>query len=329
MIVWSVAFNIAYKDDTILSVEAVQDKAGLRMVMGTLGQLKKAKKLPKFAEFLSSLGLEAASELPADVASYDFRFTATATNGYTYVCGSNDKLGGSNIASDAEIFDKLKEDVGFNRMFSTELVILTNTDYVDYNPGDESAEASNLIESIESFGKSVAMFTDVSLSGLQTAIGTATHLLIPELENFEGDGSEIFDPVAAEYIRNFVSSGGQLLTFYNTESMLEMVNSLFTWSISEGSEGSGIYTKTSEADDYGYKEIPDSVVSQNATQGINFNTLPAGSVAIYKENPNSCALTIMPYGMGQVVMFGWDWYDAQPEGEQNGSWLSLLDIATD
>jgi hypothetical protein len=32
----------------------------------------------------------------------------------------------------------------------------------------------------------------------------------------------------------------------------------------------------------------------------------------------------MPYGDGFVYVLGWDWYDAQPVGNEDGGWNHLL-----
>ena len=324
MIVWNVAFNIAYKNGQIKSIEAVQDEAGARLISGTMDEFNEAKRLPEFATFLQSIGVGGVPYLPSDVESYDFRFTSIATNGHVNVCGSSDAIDGVVVTNDSAVFGELTADANFNEFFASASAVLINTSYVDYDPGVPSAEASNLIAGLESFGRTVKTFSSVDAAGVTEAIQGVSHLIIPELE----EGSLIFSPEAAAVIRNYVSSGNTFIAFYTNQRMRDMVNDLFDWSISEGSEGSGTYLKTAEAEGQGFGSGPSSLPVENATAGVSESSLPTGGVAIYKEESNSCAVAKIPYGQGHVIIFAWDWYGAFPVGSHNDGWLVALDIAT-
>lgn len=329
MIVWYAAFNIAYQNGTKKSVEAVQDSAGARITIGTEDDLNMARRLPKFAELMQTMGIGNVAYLPPDVVSYNFRCSSITTNGHINVCGSNEQLGGIDIVvSDTAVYDELKADDSFSTYFAPASVVLINTAYVDYDPGDSSAEASNVIAGLESFGRTVKTFTDVSAAGLNEALQGVGHLIIPELENFGGNGADIFSAEAKEAIRQYVAAGNTFVAFFTTEVMTEMVNALFDWSISEGSEGTGTYNRTAQAADYGFSSGPSTLLVNNATFGTDEATLPAGAVPIYKEDSGSCAVTLIPYGDGRVILFGWDWYNAQPVGAYDRGWLAVLDIAT-
>ena len=329
MIIWSVGFNVAFEDGSKASIEAVQDKAGTRLIMGTAAEFDMAIRLPKFAEFLNSMGVGGVSYTPPTVVSYDFRFSSLSVNGQIHVCGSNEDLGANPVFDDPAVFDELKADSGFSEFFSSGSAILINGLYVDYGPGDPGAEASNLIAGLEAMGKTVRTFTDISEAGLLEALSGMSHFLIPEIENYSGDGTDVFSAEAAAVLRSYVSSGSTLITFFNSEELLGMLNHVFDWSISEGSEGSPTYVKTESANDYGYAFGPASVPNLNATVGVGLSSLPVGSVAIYKNETDSCALAVVPYGQGSVVLFAWDWYSAVPVGDQDDGWLALLDMATE
>lgn len=324
MIIWNAAFNIAYKDGTTIPVEAVADNAGARLVYGSMDDFNMAKRLPKFASFLQAIGVGGVSYLPVEVASYDFRFSAIATNGHVNVCGSSDTLDGEPVINDSAIYDELRANDLFSQYFESGSVVLINTTYVDYDPDNPSAEASNLIAGLEYLGREVKTFTDVSASGVTAAIEGVSHLIIPELEENE----LVFSAEAKEVIKSYVNAGNKFLAFYATPRMLDMVNYLFDWSISEGSEGSGTYNKTDDAAALGYGSGPSSIPVENATYGVAPTTLPDGGVSIYKEETDNSAVTVIPYGGGQVILFGWDWYNAFPVGDNNDGWLAVLDIAT-
>ena len=113
MIVWNVAFNIAYKNGQIKSIEAVQDEAGARLIAGTLDEFNAAKRLPEFATFLQAIGVGGIPYLPDDVVSYDFRFTSIATNGHVNVCGSSDAIDGAVVINDPAVFTELTSNASF------------------------------------------------------------------------------------------------------------------------------------------------------------------------------------------------------------------------
>src|SRR5207248_269999 len=56
-------------------------------------------------------------------------------------------------------------------------------------------------------------------------------------------------------------------------------------------------------------------------------TLPITSTVIYQDSNGNAAVTLIKYGDGFIVILGWDWFDAQPVGTQDGGWLAVLNTA--
>lgn len=325
MVVWHASFYIALKDNSNKSVEVVQDRFGVRRIAGTASDWANAKKLPKFVEFLSTLGISESAVLPENVASYVFRFSATTTNGTVNVVGSNDQLANQVVANDLPaVTSQLTQDQGFNSYFignPENSLLFINGDYINYVENSSSSEGWTLQKGLESFGVPFDMFTTIEATGLQEILTTANKLLIPENE----EGEVPWSAESQQVIADWVASGNTLITFYPVE-WLDTINSMFGFNIS-GGEGSAPYNKTPAASETIFASGASLLGSPSATESVLESSLPAGSVSIYSDGSNS-VLTIIPFGNGKIIIFGWDWYDAAPfGGEGAGDWVPLLQMA--
>lgn len=323
MITWSVAFTIAYKDDTTKYVEVVQDKGGVRLSMGSIDDWRIARRLPKFSAFTGAYGFGFTPNLPNNIASYNYRFTATATNGHVNVLGSSSELSPGAINNSALVVSELLADDGFAAYLVPSATVLINTTYIDYDPDfvDEEAEGSNIISSLLEYGVDVKTFTDITAEGIAAALVDVDLILIPETEK----EPLIFSTEAATILRNFVSNGGTLVSM-NFTSFGEptiYLNQIFTWSLSL-TEGSGSdINKTVNANSSGFTDCVSTLPYNDDVSGFAEESLPAGSITIYKSS-DSVYVVLMPYDQGTVIFLGWDWYNAEPIGSVDGGWLQVL-----
>ncbi len=324
MVVWHVAFNIAYKNDTKKSVEVVKDAGGVRLIQGSFLDFAEAKILPKFVEFSTLLGLTDTPVLPENVASYTFRFSSTTTNGSVNVLGSTDALGNQVVTNDlAAVSADLNADQDFINYFvgaPNVSLLFINTDYVDYSENNSSSEAWNLLKGLQSFGASYLTFTDISAAGLSDLLLQGNKLIIPENE----ESSLVLSPESRALIAGYVANGNNLLVFYLTRWIQEF-NNIFGFNL-ETAEGSGPYDKRPAAAGTIFSGGAASIPSLSATEPLAVSTLPEGSINVYGDDSSS-ALCIIPYGNGNIYCFGWDWYDAQPFGAEGGEWLALFEMS--
>lgn len=324
MAVWTVAFNLAYKDETQGLLEIVQDdKGGVRFVYGDTELWAVCKRLPKFAEMMTALGYGIDSNMPDNIAAYNFRFSAMTTNGYVDVVGGSDKTSPNVVTNNDQILVELQQDAGFSRYFGN-VYLLINDDYVDYvvNPGTElEHEVNNLMDLMDGQGIAYSTFTSLSASTFDN-MGSASKLLIPELE--EDDILPGLNSGAKAAIANYVSRGGTLITFEpDSGDLINFLNEVFSFSLSyAGSDepitltedGAGLFTGLNS-------EIP----SNNATVGLATDDLPPNAVTIYAgDGANQSTVVKIPYGSGSIYVLGWDWYDGAPRGVQDGGWNNLL-----
>lgn len=201
--------------------------------------------------------------------------------------------------------------------------LLVNTDYVDYRPGQDGAEASNLEALLQSLGRDYVTFTDVSASGVEAILDKKT-ILLPELE----ESTLVFDGDSRQKIENWVSNGGNLVVFYPSDDYLTELNTIFGFSVSGGDSDNS--TKTVEAAGTVFASCSATLPSLSATRGVDMASLPSGAVVVYKtDGYDSSVVTDIPYENGHIYILSWDWYDAAPVGTEDGGWLQLVEKITE
>ncbi len=63
------------------------------------------------------------------------------------------------------------------------------------------------------------------------------------------------------------------------------------------------------------------------TEGWYTSVPLPGAVSLYTDTDDVASVFAFQHGRGQVVMLGWDFYDAVPKGTEDGGWLQVLDSA--
>jgi hypothetical protein len=202
--------------------------------------------------------------------------------------------------------------------------VFMNGNYVDINPGNpDGAEGLTVTASINSLGYSYDTFTGISQETFASFNGGI--LVIPELE--ENDLDPDLTAGARSAIESFVSNGGTLITFAPDE-IFNLLNNVFGFTISDNGLTEPINLTSSGLSLF--PTAPSTVPDLSATDSLDTSTLPPDSVTIYEgDGENESVVTMIPYGSGKIYVIGWDWYDAAPNGEEDGGWLSFLDLILD
>ncbi len=200
------------------------------------------------------------------------------------------------------------------------IAVFDDPAYVD-TEGSTSSESDNVQAGLAALGFSVVPFTGTTAADFGTALAGADVLVIPELEANSNLGNDL-SPQARTVITNFVSQGGGLIEFYQGPEFLNLV-----FGFSLGSQGASLSRITAAATGTAFTNGPAWLPANNATDSLDSSTFPAGGQAIYSSGGINAEVAWLPFGNGQIVYLGWDWYDAAPPGAQDNGWLEVLDRA--
>jgi hypothetical protein len=201
--------------------------------------------------------------------------------------------------------------------------IFVNNDFVDYYEGstNTSDEANNLIAMFDESGIVYKKFTDIDGTTF-SSLDNMDKLIIPELDADDLLPSLTSD--ARNAITDFVDGGGTLIMFEpDSGDVIDVLNELFGWSLDTNGVSEPI--DITEAGAILFPDESATLPDLSATDSLDTTTLPVNSVSIYTgDGSNQTVVAKMPYGDGFVYVLGWDWYDAQPVGDEDGGWNHLL-----
>jgi VCBS repeat-containing protein len=212
------------------------------------------------------------------------------------------------------------------QLIGANVVVFDNGAYVD-TFGGAGSESDTIQASLASLGHTVTAFNGIDAASFTAALIGQQVLVIPELEI----GNLVLDAAARTVVQQFVSNGGTIVIGGDQANGDEdLVNALFGFNVQQGDNYSGPYALTGAAAGTTFAgdaaSIPGTYDGASGTYTYTSASLPAGSRDIYTDGTNS-AVSLMPYGSGQVVHLSYDWYNAAPLGTQNGGWLTVLNSA--
>jgi subtilisin-like proprotein convertase family protein len=203
------------------------------------------------------------------------------------------------------------------------VALFANTAYVDYNPGNFWSEASNLEATLRAQGHTVTPFIGITASEIAATVSGKAVLAMPELEN--SDLNAAIDDAARAAIANFVNGGGTYLAFDLTNYELGLLNAVFGFSMTTINDVPPLSRNAAGTVGTPYENCgPPTLTSLSDTYAVDTTSLPAGAKVIYEDTNNNAVVTLIPVGSGNIVILGWDWYDARPTGSQEGGWWPVL-----
>ncbi len=210
------------------------------------------------------------------------------------------------------------------------VALFFNTSYVDSSGTSSSSEPYNLKLSLESFGHTVTTFTGITAAEVTTALIGKSILAMPEMES--GDLNAAMAADAKQVINDWVTAGGILLV--NNDGSNQggsVINGIFGgWSLQGGqslSDGT-LFPKQSDTTGTLFESGPASIPGYSLTLPLLVSSLPSGALNLYGDGANETVLFYKSEGYGAVYFFAWDWYNAAPNGAENGGWLNVLEVAT-
>jgi hypothetical protein len=215
-----------------------------------------------------------------------------------------------------------------SRTLLSKIALFYNGAYVDTNVAGDgiAAEANNVRLELLAQGNSVTTFSNISPSGITSALAGADLLVMPMLKI--GDLKSALSIGAKTAIQSFVQNGGGYVNLGDWGGRnTGLLQSLFSLTVGypEGSPG-GSTLSTSAAKGTLYAGGNSTVSSNVNTQGLP--SVPAGTLSIYNGANGTTKLTtlgLFTYGGRRDVSYlAWDWHNGGPTGSQDGGWNDVL-----
>lgn len=209
------------------------------------------------------------------------------------------------------------------------IALFSDTRFVDHIPGNIAAEASNLEAALRERDHDVTPFTGISAAELSGALDGRAVVIFPEQER--GDLGLAMTGDARGEIVDFVSAGGTAIFCLTNRRPIRLMNRLFGFDppLADVS-ASSTSLQTAAAADTRFADGPASLPGLNATRSLTVaaGSLPFSGQAIYADDRGGATVARIPFGAGELVILGFDWFNARPVGTQDDGWNDTLDLAT-
>ena len=217
--------------------------------------------------------------------------------------------------------------IAVQQLKKAKVALLANPAYVDTTTSG-NGEAHNLAEALKGLGHKVRTFTDISAAGLAKALDGRDVLVLPELEK----AALPLSADALAVLRDFVGHGGTLIvggdTAMRATSLLNSAFGLAIYPNLDLSAGEALSRIASPPATHvtTFPGDPATIPANDRTQMVWASDLPANALNVYGFGSGS-AVSAIPFGAGQIVYLGWDWWEGTPVGALNGGWLEVLQSA--
>lgn len=206
--------------------------------------------------------------------------------------------------------------------FAANVVVFTDTNYVEYDPGNSDAEASNVVDSLTTLGHTASTFTGSSTAAWSLALSGKKILILPEFENGAPDG---LDAGVATVVQNFVNGGGHLIVMADSEGVLAR---LLGWAPFTDMRGSPATATPQKAGSI-FAAGPASLPEMNGSNAPLTSELPASTTCAYAfiDTSEYCSVFTRTQGSGRVNYFAWDWFFDSSEADDRPIWENMLNLA--
>ena len=212
---------------------------------------------------------------------------------------------------------------------AADVAFFNNSTYVDTaNPG---GEATNLNASLVAAGHAVHPFTGITAADLTTALAGQDTLVVSEQEKARTLKVDLSSG-AKQVLREFVSAGGNFVTFGQHKAVLDAVFG-FTIGTTGPLKMTGGADKDVAAASTPYTAGPGWLPANDGVYAMRTSALPAAAKVVYQRTQSFVPYAVMvfiPYGAGTITYLGWDWYGSNPpftNGGADGGWQGMLNLA--
>lgn len=209
------------------------------------------------------------------------------------------------------------------------LAFVNDPRFADFRPQNREAEGSNLEATLRRLGYPLKNMYLGALGDLPRS-DRVKAVVVPELEKGSLRELAVAFRAARRGLKKYVASGGRLVMLLDSPDQhrfAEILASTFRWRglqtrAQQGSLGS---LNVEAARALGIAGLPTHIERNNDTDVILKTSLPRNAHILYADEAGDALVSVLPYRNGQVLILGWDWYEAVPTGARDGGWLQVLD----
>jgi hypothetical protein len=192
-------------------------------------------------------------------------------------------------------------------------------------PPEYEDEISALFHAVTDLGFPLDTTSQQDSTSIAALIAGKSILFLPEVETS-------FDAGTQAILAEFVEAGGTIVAVGGYEHT-EWLNTAFGWALVDtgGFDLRIPMPKLAEASGTPFSDGPGNILSNDGGGYLSIASLPTDGRAVYGAESGivAASVAVLPEGEGQVVWFGWDWYDGVPIGLQDGGWRRLLRATAD
>lgn len=243
--------------------------------------------------------------------------STTTTTGPPAPASTDDDNTGTPVAPASVLGDVTAQATGVVALFF-------DPAYVDTDTGG-GGEAYNMQQTLLTQGFTVNTFIGTSTAAWTAALAGADVVVVPELANDDGLGSDL-EPGALAALRSFIAGGKRLIVSSDEDfNFLEVVLELTAGTLT--GDQSCPCSITASAAGTEFASGPASLDPFSATNTVALSTLPAGSLNIYADDDDAdeAGVARVPYTCGSIVYLGWDWFFGGGSGFDD--WFDVLEVA--
>ncbi|MDF7825877.1 hypothetical protein P4B35_17745 [Pontiellaceae bacterium B12227] len=194
------------------------------------------------------------------------------------------------------------------------------------------AEAYNMKLSLEARGFSVNTFTGITSNDFATAVTDVNTLIVPELEL--GNLAAVLSADTIGVISNFVAEGNSLILCAQHNPLAvndeQFINTVFGHGVIGGVSLTTLSAalNTNVTGGTVFDGAPESLAASDGHVPWLRSSLPAGSISLYEVTSGTnvySSVALVPEGSGQLILLAYDWWNAAPNGTQDGGWNGMLE----
>jgi hypothetical protein len=210
------------------------------------------------------------------------------------------------------------------------IAFLTNVNFTNFSPGNPDFSGSDMFAAVQSFGYAIAPFSSLD-DATWAAAAQSNVMIIPQLSH---DPFSVMSAAQRQTVVNFVNGGGTLITVIDggdRQNNQQFLNQLFGTFL----RISGADQPTLSADATGTSFGGGASTLVEFVPGLLLSSIPKPFLGVYLAEGFGGVGTVSDVTVirpstatstakGQIIVLGFDWFEAAPVGALDGGWNDVL-----